>query len=155
LHDPVFRALCQSEWPQILRLANESVAQVDGAGEQSEWLANRRSFPLDRHREQFVAVRNGTVVGYAAMEATSADDRRFRLFVVTSPSDRPTIGSTMLNRLFALLHDCGAEEARFVEYSSDTAFLEFLAARGFAAAERISLNQNTEAVAMVRGAPFL
>jgi len=88
------------------------------------------------------------------MEAHSTDSRRFRLFVVTRPAERASVGAGLLEGLFALLDAAGAEEAWFIEYAADTALLDFLAANGFVEMHRIPLAEDMEGIAMSRRGPF-
>jgi hypothetical protein len=153
LADLTFRFPTDSDWPHILCLANESVRHVPGAGDQNAWLANRREFPSERCREHFVAIENDEIAGYAAMEELPGDNLRFRLFLVTLQSARSNVGERMILRLLALLEACAAAEARFVEYSADGAFLEFLKRYGFSAGGRVAVG-SVDAVSLVRRPPF-
>ena len=152
--DLIFRFPRDYDWPHILWLANESVRHLPDAGDQSAWLANRREFPSERCREHFVATGNGGIAGYAAMEELPGDNLRFRLFLVTLPSARATVGESMMRRLLALLETCAAAEARFIEYSADGEFLEFLKEYGFRAGGRVAA-ANVDAVSLVRRPPFI
>jgi len=154
LADPIFRFPEDSDWPRILRLANESVRHLPGAGDQGAWLANRREFPPERCREHFVAVDDGEIAGYAAMEELPGDYLRFRLFVVTLPSTRVNIGESMIQRLLARLRACTAAEARFVEYASDDGFIAFLEARGFHRARVVAIGNDLDAIVLTRLPPF-
>ena len=62
------RVTIESDWPGILRVANEALpGAADG---NAEWLANRRAFVgTGRARRHYVALGpDGRIVGYGAIE---------------------------------------------------------------------------------------
>ena len=140
---PVFEIPSGSDWAEILRLANASVADVPGAGPQDEWLANRRSFAeahasaggVQRH---FVARdASGRVRGYGAVEHDpQAPEDAFRLFVVTEPSDLGSVGARILGHALEALADLGARSAWFTEYAADSRLVGFVRGHGFEEARR-------------------
>ena len=150
----IFRFPKDSDWPHILRLANESVRHLPCVSDQSAWLANRREFPSERCREHFVAVEDGRIAGYAAMEELPGDSLRFRLFVVTSPSARGHLGEILTQRLLVRLKACAAAEAHFLEYAEDEGFIAFLEARGFHRTREISIGNDLRGVVLTRWPPF-
>ncbi len=150
----VFRFPEDSDWPQILCLANESVGHLSGVGDQAAWLANRRGFPSERCREHFVAIEDGSIAGYGAMEELPGDNLRFRLFVVTPPSMRVHVGDSLIRRLLSRLDVCGAIEARFQENAADEGFIAFLKAHGFHRAHDVAIGNAPDAIVLTRVPPF-
>ncbi len=137
----MFETPSEDDWPEVLRLANASVADVPGAGPQDEWLANRRGFAdrpgfasgggLRRH----LVCRDPAsrrAVGYGAVEHDpQAPNGAFRLFVVTEPSALETVGVQVLEQAFETLAQLGARTAWFTEYAADSRLVSFVRRQGF------------------------
>lgn len=155
--DPVMlRAPRDDDWPAILRLAELSLSEMAAAPNQQEWLLNRRSFsPANGFQEHFVALTEDRVVGYAAVERRlQAADGEYRLFVVVPPSERTTLGSSMLAMLRERMNALGARVAWMVEYQADAGFLSFLESKGFTKARSYHLDDGTAVVTLTIDAPF-
>jgi hypothetical protein len=134
-----FRAPRDEDWETVLALANRSVGDVDVAPPQDEWLANRRAFAKGGEQHHFVAVIGATVVGYGALEhAPEAAPGSYRLFVVTAPAELDSVGVRIFERETTLLEELGATASWFVEYVDDRRLNEFIRARGYTEARRIS-----------------
>jgi len=145
----------ETDWPEILGLANASVAGVPGAGLQDVWAENRRHFDqVQGTQRQLVAVDEGTrsIVGYAAVESAGSDaPGAFRLFLVTAPEQLGRIGEILYQNLIAVLREIGAREVRFQEHAADAPLLAFAGARGFVERHRFTIEGGLEIVQLVRG----
>jgi hypothetical protein len=159
------RMPCDDDWPEILKLANQSVIEVPGAPSQQEWLDNRRSFsPSEGTQRHFVATSGNQILGYAGIEhrdnfklhppAINAAHGEYRLFVVVAPSDRPTLGTRLLKLLGRQLIDLGALRAWTTEYEADVHFVAYLERMGFARQASFRLPDGTAAVRLIMDAPF-
>jgi hypothetical protein len=149
-----FRTPAATDWQHILRIANASVAHVREAGDQGEWLSNRRYFLEQGIGVHFTAVEDGRVGGYASLEPVHNAAGVHRLFVVTKIEDRERLGKALLAQLYRALKELDAKEARFVEYESDADFISFLGARGFRKLSRFEIEGGVFAVILSRAAPF-
>lgn len=148
----ILRDLGEGDWAAILKLANRSVAAVLGAGAQDVWVKNRRSFDvlagIQRH---WVTEERGLVVGYLGIESlASKDPKSFRVFVVTEPERRATLGQRLLERALTELAELGATNASFTEYAQDTKFIKFLRHNRFEETDRFELEDGGEAVILSR-----
>jgi N-acetylglutamate synthase-like GNAT family acetyltransferase len=153
----ILRDARDSDWPAILELANESVADVPGAGSQDAWVTNRRSFDassgVQRH---WVAEEEPVVVGYSAVESRAKDNpKSFRIFVVTDPKRRASLGRRLLENALAELKRQGAKSAWFAEYALDTEFIGFLKHYGFAEQERFESDDGSEVFELKDGAEVI
>ena len=148
----ILRDLDEGDWAAILDLANRSVAAVPGAGAQDVWVNNRRSFDvLAGIQCHWVAEERGLVVGYCGIESLASEGpTSFRVFVVTEPERRATLGHRLLERALAQLAELGAKNASFTEYAQDTKFLKFLRERRFEETDRFELEDGGEAVTLSR-----
>ena len=118
----------------MLRLANVAVAGVE-APEQDEWLANRRAF--DGERRHGIATRDGEIVGYFAVEATSeAFEGSCRVFLVLDwQRDVAEVAPRLFEAASLALSELGARRAWLREYAADTAIVDFVRERGFEVVE--------------------
>ncbi len=149
-----FRAPVASDWEHILRIANASVAHVPEAGDQGEWLSNRRYFFEQGIGTHLTALVDGSVIGYGSAEPVHEAAGVFRLFVVTAVEERDRFGAALLARLGRVLRELDAKEARFVEYETDAGFISFLGQRGFRRVSRFEIEGGVFAVVLSRSAPF-
>jgi hypothetical protein len=146
---PTIRDVHERDWPEILEVANASVAHLPGAGTQEEWHANRRHFDASQGTQQhYVAEDPETlaVVGYGGVEATP----EYRLFLVTRPEQLPTVGELLYERAIGVLADTGAERVWLREYSADRALLSFAKAHGFGDERRFALPDGQQASTLVK-----
>jgi L-amino acid N-acyltransferase YncA len=154
MNDIAFRAPIAADWEHILRIANGSVAHVPEAGDQGEWLSNRRYFferGIGRH---FTATEDGRVTGYASAEPVHDAKGVYRLFVVTRVDERDRLGAALLARLYRALKELDAQEARFIEYETDAGFIAFLDRHGFRKVSRFEIEGGLFAAVLSRAAPF-
>lgn len=127
----------ENDWPALLALANESLAGMQGAPDQREWLENRRSFPTNGTREHLLMEKNGQVVGYAAVEhRADSSEGGYRLFLVTAETDRAELGEVLLDWLEARLADLGARSAWFIEFADDAPFIRYLQTKDYRESRR-------------------
>ena len=146
-----FRTPRERDWSTILSIANASVADVEGAGTQEEWLDNRRNFPPDGIQHHFVCTDSERVVGYGAAEhACNAPEGAYRLFVVTTPAKLATIGNGIFNELSILLTQLGAHNSWFVEYATDMRLTGFLIDRWYSEVRSFNLESGIAAVVLER-----
>ena len=90
----------ENDWSRIKMIADASVADVEGAGVQEEWLRNRRANSTIGYQKHFVYEDSGTIRGYGALErAPDAPDGHCRMFVVTAPNDLDTVGEILFEEL--------------------------------------------------------
>ena len=144
-----FSAPREPHWPEVLEIASRSVAHLPGAAKQDEWLQNRRTFSQRGDQIHFVALENGRVVGYGAIEGEAPSPTgEYRVFIVVDPDQRDTIGSAIYSRLEELLEDREATGSRFVEYAQDIRFIEFICARGYVESRRFPLASGVEAIVL-------
>ncbi len=150
-----YRDVSGEDWHAILRLADASLEGVAGAPSQEEWLGNRRNFPESGTRRHFVAADGDVIAGYAAIERLPDTPKDvFRLFVVTVPQMRQTLGKAMLRELRRHLLDAGTRRVRMVEFEADTEFRAFLRACGFRESQTFAMADGTSLVELVMDAPF-
>jgi L-amino acid N-acyltransferase YncA len=130
-----FRALVESDWPAVLRVANEALANAPDGN--VGWLEARKSFDETRRRRRhYVAETNGEIVGYGAVEESN-DSERWRLFAVMAVERlRDGLGDAMLKRLLSDFRELGGNVAWMREQADDRTILAFAAERGFAEARR-------------------
>ena len=129
-----------SDWPAIYAIANRSVADVANAGDQAEWLTNRRSFGERGWQSHFVVVEQERIVGYGSMERDEPTPiGQYRLFVVTEPHRLDEVGGAILRRLAQLLDEYDAAGSWFVEYAADRRLVRVLESRGYAESRRFAL----------------
>ena len=120
----------ESDWPEILELANIAVDHVAEAPLQTEWLGHRRAFK--GAQSHFVAERAGQVVGYTAVERGAEDpDATFRVFVVTSWSENLGVAELLFERAADELARLDARHAWLREYASDQLLIAFFRTKGF------------------------
>jgi hypothetical protein len=140
-----------ADWPEIFGIANRSVADVPGAGDQADWLTNRRSFASHGSQAHFVVDERGQVVGYGALEHDAATPAgHYRLFVVVDPDQLDSLGDVILRRLGELLDECGAVGSWFVEYADDRRLVPFIKARGYVESRRFALPSGLQAVVLTK-----
>ena len=162
MNEITFRAPTVDDWPAILALAEQSLAELPNPPSQLEWLNNRKSFtPSDGIQQHFVATSGERIVGYACIECRNkTSDRKktvgdvYRLFVVVAPSARRTLGTHLLAKLRESLIDLGARRAWVAEYEADAPFLAYLEEMGFVKLKTFRLDDGTQAVEMSIDAPF-
>jgi hypothetical protein len=143
----------EDDWPAILELANRSVADVPGAGSQDEWLKNRRStLGTGASHSHWVATNPSLVeiAGFAAIEEVPKRPGTARLFVVTTPDDRETVGVRLLGHVVETARRRCFSGVYFVEYANDAPFVEFLERQGFGQTRRLPLPEGGEAVVLER-----
>jgi len=145
-----FREPIDDDWPVILDIANRAIAHVPGAGPQTEWLENRRTFAARGTQQHFVHIERDEVVGYGAMEAVRDAPDAYRLFVVTAPERLERVGGAIYRELDARLARVGAKNAWFVEFAADERFGAFIRARGFTEARRFALASGEPAIVLAR-----
>ncbi|HJN52003.1 MAG: hypothetical protein QGI68_12020 [Pseudomonadales bacterium] len=144
-----FRSPRDGDWSTILTIANRSVFDVPGAGEQDQWLSNRRSFSKRGFQHHFVLADDHNVFGYGAVEhATDAPPDSYRIFVVTYPEHLQDYGAGIYEYAERKLIELGAANARFVEYAEDHRLNSFILARGYAEIGRFQLDSGQEAVVL-------
>lgn len=148
--EPTLRAPKEGDWSAILTLAQHSVAAVEGAGDQEEWLGNRMHFDASRGvQRHFVAEHSGRIAGYASLESGSGSSpSSYRIFVVTQPANYDALGEVLYERLCRELAALRATEAWMVEYASDSVVVPFARARGFEEVRRFRLPEGLEAVVL-------
>ena len=150
-HAMEFRLPEQSDWHTIFDIANASVADVDGAGIQQEWLANRQEFAASGPQHHFVCLDSGIIVGYGSAERGSdVPDNRYRLFVVATPDRLESAGRSILDRLLLILDDLDAGRSYFVEYATDQRLVRFLLDRGYTESGTFKLDSGIDAVILER-----
>jgi N-acetylglutamate synthase-like GNAT family acetyltransferase len=149
--DHVLREPRNEDWPAILGLANASVEMVAGAGPQDEWAENRRRFAnasgLQRHWVA-EATASGEVAGYAGIEQTSGHTEAVRIFVVTAPGQRESLGAWLLDAALAEARAIGATASWLMEYATDAEFIAFLKRHGFEEARQLPLPDGAAAVVL-------
>ncbi len=73
MSEVMLRAPGDDDWPAILDLAELSLAELQNAPSQHEWLNNRRSFtPSDGVQQHFVATSGERIVGELLISPESA-----------------------------------------------------------------------------------
>ncbi len=140
------REVRDSDWPEIAALANQSVAHVPGAGDQDEWLANRRR--PNASRRHFVVEGPAGIESYAAAEVQP--DQGARLFLVTAPERREDLAPLLYARLCGELTALCVREAWFIEYADDADFIAYLSGLGFRETRRFALESGSQAVVLSR-----
>jgi GNAT superfamily N-acetyltransferase len=156
------RQLRDEEWSEILSLAEVSLAEMQMAPHQKEWLDNRKYFhDPESVQENFVATLGKQIVGYACaehppvwMRTTKDATGEHRLFMVVEPSARRTLGNRLLAKLRESLIAHGARRAWFQEYESDTGLISFLEEKGFIKAAAFRIEDGTRIVRLSLDAPF-
>ncbi len=132
------RPLVDGDWPAIAALANVAVDHVAEAPSQQEWSENRRRFTGCRRHH--VAVRDGTVVGYGAIERAPRDlPHSFRLFLALDWTNPVGVAGTLVEHLERDLLELEATTVWLREYASDRPFLDFLTQRGFTVSDPYEL----------------
>jgi GNAT superfamily N-acetyltransferase len=148
------RAPIEPDWPAIHVIANRSVADVPDAGDQAEWLANRRSFGSRGQQSHFVITDGQQIVGYGALEREERTPLgEYRLFVVTEPHRLDEVGDVLLRRLEQLLDEFDATGSWFVEYASDRRLVRFLESRGYAESRRFVLPTGQPGIVLTKARP--
>lgn len=139
-----------ADWSAIHALARSSVAGVTGAGDQADWLRNRRNFdPTRGLQRHFVAERAGRLEGYGSLESGAGSvPSSYRLFVVAHPDAYAGVGQTLYERLCRELSALDATEAWWIEHAGDTVVVPFVRARGFEEVRRFRLANGLEAVVL-------
>lgn len=151
---PLLRTPLESDWPAIHAIANRSVAAVADAGDQAEWLRNRRSFSDRGWQFHCVVDEQGMIAGYGAMERDERAPRgQYRLFVVTEPDRLDEVGDTILRRLEQLLDERDAAGSWFVEYAADARLIRFLEQRGYTESRRFVLPTGQPAIVLTKARP--
>ena len=118
------------DWPRILELATSAVEHVSGQPAQQTWLRNRRDF--DGQQRQFVAERDGEVVGYGAVERRPDEpEGSFRIFLVTSWAEDVDVADSLYATVEEELTSLGARWIWMREYASDAILIGFVRERGF------------------------
>jgi GNAT superfamily N-acetyltransferase len=154
--------LHDEEWGAIRSLADASLEEMKKAPVQKEWLDNRKSFvEAGGLQEQFVAMVDDQIVGYAAAEhppawmRNKADaDGEHRLFVVVEPSARKTLGVRLLAALGKYLAEHGARRAWFQEYETDKGLVFFLERMGFIKRISFTSDNGERIIRLSMDAPF-
>lgn len=156
MEEPTFRPIRDADWPAILDLAHRSLSELPSVPRQDEWLHNRQSWsPSDGYQHHFVAALRERIVGYAAAERGngSAQDV-YQVFVVVAPSDRPSLGTILFEKLRERLLELRARRAWMIELAADRGFISFLHGLGFVSANSVGLPDGTTAVRLAIDAPF-
>ena len=149
-HNIRLRAVRDADWPSILAIANQSVADVRGAGTQEEWLGNRKKFDDTKGlREHFVAEESGEIVGYGSIES-AANAGEFRMFIVTAPKNLSSVGDLLYRYASEALSKAGARLVRLREYANDRTLREFAEARGFVERERFYIEDAIEIITLIK-----
>lgn len=149
--DMSFRAPLDADWPTILEIANESVADVAGAPRQDEWLRNRRAFGAHGRQDHFVLIEANRVVGYGAMERPLQDPSNgYRLFVVASREQLNDTGRKIYEQLEARLKAVGATDSWFIEYAQANSLIAFIRAQGYAELRQFALKSGETAIVLAR-----
>ena len=131
----MLRDVAPDDWPEILELANASVAHVPEAGPQDEWYDNRRAFDAaNRVQAQYVFDEDGVLVGYGAVE--SAQHGEFRMFIVTESPRLPQVGEALYRKALSILAQQNAVRVWFTEYAGDAPLIDFARAHGFVEVQR-------------------
>jgi hypothetical protein len=119
------------DWAGIGRLADAAVAHIPGAPRQAEWVANRQTFSgLRRHH---VAVRSGSVLGYAALEESSTTAPfSFRAFIVMDWGKPNEFSRPLWSMIEADLVELRATEVWMREYAGDSPIAAFVGEQGLA-----------------------
>lgn len=154
--------LHDKEWSSILRLAEASLAEMQTAPGQQEWLDNRKSFAASGGTQlHFVATLGKQIVGYACaehppawMRNKSGSTGEYRLFMVVEPSARSTLGNRLLAKLRESLNTLGARRAWFQEYEADSGLISFLEEKGFVRAISFRIEDGTRLVRLSMDSPF-
>jgi hypothetical protein len=154
MSDVRMRPVGDADWPALLKLANQSVAHVPGAGSQEAWNENRRQFDTATGvQRQFVAEhpQTGALLGYLAVESNLPGE--FRLFLVIPTNRLSALGELLYARGVGLLRALGARRVWLTEYAGDEPLLAFVHARGFTEFRRFVLPEGPQAVTLVKDAP--
>lgn len=147
----IFRDPREDDWPGILNIANASVAAVEGAGTQEEWLENRKTFTGNGIQHHFVCTDAGQLLGYGSAEnASDAQADSYRLFVVTQPETLHSIGEAIFDELVRILPKFRAQRSWFVEYANDSSLTGFLKDHGYEESRRFKLDSGVEAAVFER-----
>jgi hypothetical protein len=162
MNEVTLRVPADDDWPAILTLAEQSLAELPNAPCQQEWLNNRRSFsPSDGIQQHFVATSGDHIVGYACIEYREKTfsgrkpvDGVYRLFVVVAPSARTALGSRLLAKLRENLINVGARRAWVLEFEGDAAFVSYLEGMGFVRLANFNLDDGSPIVELAIDAPF-
>ena len=142
-----FRTPQDSDWPEILRIANRSVAVVPGAVDQSGWLATRRHVHQDEDQYHVVLEDKGRILGYGAVEhADEAASDSYRIFVVTDPEHLEEYGSLIFEHAELRLQDFKASSSYFMEYADDERLNSFIRRRGYSNVMMFDLDSGRQAV---------
>ena len=146
------RDIRDEDWSAILAIANQSVADVAGAGRQDEWLANRRNFDASRGtREHYVVEHAGEVVGYGGIESVSAlPEGEFRMFIVVASRRLADVGERLYQTALAALARNRARRVHLTEYAKDQSLRDFLERRGFTETRRFRIPDGNEVVTLSR-----
>jgi hypothetical protein len=147
-----FRAPREEDWPGILDIANASVADVEGAGTQEEWLQNRQTFARNGIQHHFVCLESGQLIGYGSAEhAPDAPDDSYRLLVVTLPDRLYATGEAIIDELELFLAGAGAKGSWFVEYVDDLSLTGFIQDHGYNESKCFNLDSGIEVAIYARG----
>lgn len=122
------------DWETVLQLADVAVP-FDPAGNRY-WLQKRQAVD-PRLRHHYVAVRDGRVTGYGALEQQGGNTERLRTFIVAAPQDLAGAGELLLAQLVRDAQALGATTLWAREYAQDTALLDFLGAHDFVERSRL------------------
>lgn len=145
----------KADWPQLFKLANQSIAHVPGVPTQEDWWNNRQNFDetvgIRRHLAALTDDEN--IIGYMAVESAQ-NDGVFRLFVVTIPEYLSTLGETLYGFAMTHLRELDAQQVWFTEYAEDNNILEFARAHGFQEHRRFSTGDGLEVLSTYKEAPF-
>ncbi|MGE4606275.1 MAG: hypothetical protein AAEJ52_06000 [Myxococcota bacterium] len=128
------REVRDGDWDAIAYLASNEVQEGDHSGGiDGPWIATRRS--KDRQSRLAVAEREGSIVGFCAIERTEDEPSDlYRVFIVTDWSTGSReVPEKMLSHVDTLLREVGAAKAWMREVSSDRALVQFAIDSGFAA----------------------
>jgi len=141
----------KEDWPIILGIANASVADVEGAGTQEEWLQNRQTFTRNGIQHHFVCEESGQLVGYGSAEhAPDAPDDSYRLFVVTLPGRLNSTGEAIFDELESFLAGALAKRSWFVEYVDDLSLTGFIQDHDYNETKRFNLDSGVEVAVYAR-----